>query len=493
MKVVFKKLKHFEIYPYSFLFCFLISTQVLSVELSELGLFHRCYSQITQSRVKSTDTLFHQVKNGDKKAISACLEVLNKADFTSNQNQTISDITDPVALNVVNNFQKLHASWFKYSDFSVISWPGHNFDLQDIIDPSTPSLYFTRALFKPGTLASDPITTTEALQAVRSQPELDIGPSSKHPKADFLFTNFSFVPTGQFLGVQAVSDIPLVVSNDPLTGKPAAVQFGQSPIQINQTLGGGFLGHQSYGLLSFGTNAGKYQADGGLKMPRRWGQAVFHDLLCRSLPVVREEDAFPYVAPKSSIPFRVSASCVKCHASHDRLSAVVRGQHIVYVGTGDPTSIGEKKRGGNFIQYWPVDQVAEESWPTEPDLKYSSRPNQGVLYFRNYIGQLININVSSVSDLGRQIASQDDYYICLAKRYYQYFLGINVNSGDLKDPAQIIISNQMNELDHKHRETVIQLGIKLKNHQNLKTLISDILNLDSYRQIHFGSGTNNVK
>ena len=445
--------------------------------LSEQALFNRCYSQITNTRPKKIDPLNQAVKSGQKKAITACLEVLAKANFNSSNNETISDINDPVAKNVLSTFHHLHSTWFYNKDFSTISWPGFAKDSQDLYDSSSPAFYMTRALFKPTALAKDILNSNENLVAVRTNMTPAAGPDSSHPLSDFIFSGFNFAATGDLLGIKVQSSV--IVSTPKNTN-----------IDLYQTLGGGYLGTTPYLLLNVGTiNSGLghlgYKTNGALQTHRKWGKAFFKDTLCRELPVVREEDVVGMVDPKSSVPFRTSTSCTRCHASHDRVSGVVRGLTIAYadIGNGDPTGLGQKKRGGNFPKFHPVVMAAETGWPAVADADYYRRPQNGVLYFRDYQGNLIDQTVTGVQDLASKVTELDDFYICLAKRYYSYFTGIDVDTGDIKDPTR---SSVLTSQDERHRDTVISLGKKFKTHQNIQKLISDILNLDQYKKTDFG-------
>ena len=129
-----------------------------------------------------------------------------------------------------------------------------------------------------------------------------------------------------------------------------------------------------------------------------------------------------------------------------------------------------------------VSQPAETSWPITGDNVYHRRPPNGVLYYRDYNGNLVNQNVTGVQDLGAKIAARDDMYICAAKRYYEYFTGISVDTGDIKDP---LYPNKLTADDTKHRNFIIQLGKNFKSHQNPRTLIKAILESPQYKRSNF--------
>lgn len=451
-----------------------------AVPLSEVALFYRCYYQITGSRVKANDPLLSSVKNGTTTAINACLQVLNLAKLTNTPNSTLVNSTNPIAKKVLANFHRIHASWFNAKDFPVLSSAGYDLDIKDLYDASAPALYFTRALFKPDVPVKDAITTNNFLTPLRTNNAPTVGPESGHPIDDFVFTNaFNLAPTGELLGMQVAA---ASVVNFPASGpnKPAG------SVNLNMTLGGGFLGTLPYLLLNAGTFPSfgpAYTTDGALKVHRLWGKAVYKDLLCRELPVIRASDATPLVVPNSSVPFRTTSSCTKCHASHDRISGVVRGMKFVFIGNNDPSKVGQKDRGGNFPTFHDVTQPAETSWSAAVDNNYYRRPTNGKIFFRNYKGDLVDEDVTSVANLGTKVADLDDFYLCIAKRYYSYFTGIDIDNGDLYDPDH---THVLNKAEETHRNIVIQLGLKLKTSQSLTELITNILNSDHYKTSDFG-------
>ncbi|HEY8271712.1 MAG TPA: hypothetical protein VIG33_12550 [Pseudobdellovibrionaceae bacterium] len=470
---------------FSFIFTpFLFGQIVQAEDLSEVALFHRCYSQLTSQRVATTDPLFQQVKSGKLTAIDACNQVLDSAKLSGSSAMTLANPNDVRAQNVLATFHRLHASWFYAKDFPVISWPGHSDDMKDLYDSSSPALYYTRALFGNGISASDPVMTPDFLQAIRTNMSPSAGPESNHSTSDYIFqTPFKFAATGTLLGIQIA---PSTVLNFP-----AFKNHPAGSIDLYSNRGGGFLGTMTYLNLNISSisSYSPYKTDGAVQMHRRWGKAVYRDTLCRDLPVVREADVAALVQTSSPVSFRTSNSCVKCHASHDRISGVVRGMNILYVGTGDPTGNGTAERGGNFSQFYPVTKSAEAAWPASPDADYYQRPPNGQVYFRNYNGDLIDQSVTGVNDLGAKLAATDDYYICLAKRYYNYFLGIDVDTGDLNDPAHPVALSPAALI---HRNLVINLGKSVKSSQNISQLIKDILKLSNYRKVDIGiSGATN--
>ena len=209
-------------------------------------------------------------------------------------------------------------------------------------------------------------------------------------------------------------------------------------------------------------------------MPRRYGRDFFRDVLCRELPVVRKEDAAPFISSISSISFRTTGDCVRCHVSMDRAAAGVRNLRFNNIRGSGRTINTPYLRD-------PTRPSDEGAWPIWGDGTYDQKPPIGVLYYRDHAGQLVDRSFTSPAGLGRALQDLDDPYVCLAKRYYQYFTGFDVNISDLGDSD----APDLSEGHRRHRLFVIGLGQRLKSHQNLTRLIEEILKSSQYRQSDF--------
>lgn len=467
---------------------FYISISANSYQLSNLAVLQRCYLQLTGSRLSNSSNLYLEVKNQNKDPIDICFAVLGSANLTEeNNNKYLSSNNAEL---VFQNFHNLHASWFKSKDFPVISWDGHNYDTKSLYDTTIPALYLTRALFTPNMNVRNILTTSDFLIPIRTNMNPEFGPGITHykmKKTNYIFKldqnnadSFSFAATGKLLGIKSVS--AKFLNYDTFT---YGVTSAAGSIDIYSTLGGGFLGTQPYLLLNISSlpSNEKYKTDGAVKMFRKWGQAVIKDTLCRELPVVREQDIVNMVDQNSTVPFRTSTSCTKCHASHDRISSVIRNGYVKYLGIGDQFNENDLRRGGNFIQLHNVDTSLNESeWSLSADSNFYKRKPTGVLYFRNYKSELIDIKINNIEELGQKITEQDDFYICLARKYYSYFIGIDVDTGDINDPTRFQV---LSTKDLEHRNIVIQLGLKLKSDQSLSQLVRNIMQLKHYKNSDF--------
>ncbi|MGZ3691814.1 MAG: hypothetical protein ACXVAX_09935, partial [Pseudobdellovibrio sp.] len=219
-------------------------------------------------------------------------------------------------------------------------------------------------------------------------------------------------------------------------------QDKQYPVNADKTLGAGILGSVPYLLLNSGQIRSKM--DGQLLEHRRWSKAVMSDLFCRSLPVLTEADVTAMVDKSSTIPFRQSSKCMMCHATMDNMASVLRNVELFH--TSDNNDFATLR--GVFINK--VDSSSKNYYEQEP---------QGEVIYRNYKNELVDNKVSSLQDLGRWVTTQDDFYICAAKRYTSFLTGDNADN--MKD-------------------FVVEEGLKLKKHQSLAQLIEDIVSSQYY-------------
>jgi hypothetical protein len=84
--------------------------------------------------------------------------------------------------------------------------------------------------------------------------------------------------------------------------------------------------------------------------------------------------------------------------------------------------------------------------------------------------------VEGLQQLGESMATTNDLYVCAAKRYYRFLTGIDVNLADLGNINTPAIS-----LGEKfQRERVIKMGLDLKSHQSLRSLIKNIIKTEAF-------------
>lgn len=457
------------------------SYQGAAETLTNLQVFSRCYSQITQKRLPDNHALVAAVQAGTKGPIDACMEVFDKAKFSALTNTRIANTNDVEAKAVLQTLHKVHTSWFDKKDVTPVASTVASAGLADILDNEIPAMHFTRALFKPNADIREVLTGTISLKPIRTNMDPTQGPKSKRPKTDHIFrASTVFAAMGELFGIRTLANNELLKTYSYLNSAGTEIT---GPANLGTHLGGGILGEQIYLVQNFGLGF-QANSDGAEVVPRRLGRAIFNDLLCRTLPVIRSEDATPFVLYSPgplTASFRTSSGCTRCHASMDRISSVAR--NLEYFSRA---ALGANLGFEIMINRGPVAGVAAETaWPSQADANYFKRPPNGVLYFRNQRGTLVNRNVTSLGTLGTAITEQDDFYSCAAKRYYRYFTGIDVDIGDVDDPSAGIF---LSPRDIFHRNRVLQLGADLRTSRSTRDLIERILRLPSYSRSDFGAG-----
>jgi hypothetical protein len=463
-----------------FLTCSLIFTQrLVAAEITNLALFYRCFSHITQNYPDPASTEIAAVKAGQD-PITACLTIFDTAKFNDTKNVLINT-DDPAAKAVLRTMHNLHYSWFD-NNFAPEIDNQNITNTMNIFDTSAPASFMTKALFDNSTPYSSIVTGSTTYRPLREFDNLEYAPYNAIAKANYTFPDAIFAGAGEIFGFEVIVKDTMEFSFDN-DQPPTGVDIRTGSITFNTHFGGGVLGVQPYLLQTVQANTLSIrpdrQVDGGVNTHRKWSRSVFHDVLCRELPVVREYDGADFVNLESSIAFRNSQSCVKCHTSMDRLSGVVRG--VAYT-----------QRAGNFfnpghsafIEQKLITEPALEIFPTEPDPLYGVRPTRGRLFYRTHNGTLVDQAIANIEDLGTKLKAQDDMYNCLAKRYYQFFTGIEADIGDIADPDHGTLSAEAVVV----RNIVLALGQNLKTHQNPRTLIEEILRRPEYKKSNYNVG-----
>jgi hypothetical protein len=453
------------------------SLSVLSSDLNPVATFYRCYSQITGEYPSSTLATITEVKNG-KDPITACLEIFDLAKF-ADKTSFLENVTNPSAQAVLRTMNNLHSSWFATNHFPEIR-EKYITNTANVFDPSSPAMYFTKALFDQQSQYKNIISNTTTYRPIRIINTPPVSPWNLIPKEDYIFTDVKFAGASVLLGMETMAVNDTMDFTFLKQQAPATPEFISGTLTYNTHFGGGVLGSQPYLLQTVQANNLNPKFDGGVLTARKWSRAVFNDLLCRSLPVVREADGAAYVDVSSSIAFRQSMSCVKCHTSMDRMAGVTRG--VVYdQSAGKFFNLGHSA----FISQRTVDKSAADIFPTDPDADFYRRPTQGQLFYREHDGKLVDLAINNVEELGEKLSQEDGIYNCLAKRYYQFFTGISVDIGDIADPQHGILSQEELAL----RAIVLQLGQQLKTHQNPRMTIESILRRSEYRKSNYNVGS----
>jgi hypothetical protein len=381
----------------------------------------------------------------------------------ANLNPSTGKVASTVSVNGVNeslavlqNFNSLHLNFTGNSDLqdSVPMGIIHPM-LRANLDETAFALYFTNNLFTPTASVDQIVTGTVPMEAVRS--------NGRYIASFPLPTVTLGVQTGAFLGVMPMPADKLAVS----------APSSEGPQKINLSQGGGVLGDPAYLALNFGGDERK--PNGGLAMPRRWAKAVYADLLCRSIPVVRLGDGTANIqktTTTSTPPFRFGAKCMQCHATIDGAAGTARNFYFLH-----SYDQGAGSTWAELLAHTTPTKAAETG-VVDADPSWYQRPPNGRFYFRSYDGTLNDSPVVSIADLGSKIAQTNDFYACAAARYFKYFTGITANLQDIGDSALPPLTSA----DLYYRNLVIQMGQNLKAKKNLQSLIREILSSAPYQR-----------
>ncbi len=480
----------------------ILCTKVHSRELSNTELYYRCFSQISQQYPIYNNPLTKKVRENKISPIEACLKVFNSANFNKESNSSMyyehsesSEVSEKISLNIINTFHQLHTTWFSKKLFhqtgDTISI---NESTRRLYDTSEPALYLLEALFTQNGDITRIFTHNKHLTAYRDNNNPDVSRhwgKTYYPKTTSIFKDskyFKFSSIGRIKGITREVNNEWTYNYTNGTSGPLVTNITENKnIFPYKHFGGGFIGSPSYFHLSYEQSI-PFKSNGVEKTQRRWAKNIYHDLLCRELPVIRKVDALPYTYTnkQSKHEFRYNKNCVQCHASMDTLSYLVRNIEHFQIALENNTvprlghiSYQKKEFLGSSDQSLRT-PASEKNMrlPPENIENFSELKPDGYLYYRDYKGKLIDIKVSSLSDLGNQATTLDDPYICIAKRYYKYFTGIDINIGD-PEPLDL------NKTDNIHRDEVIKLGLDLKNHKKPKKLIEAILRSNHYKQSDF--------
>lgn len=453
-------------------FEFTYASPSLGQAISPKALYFRCYSDLTGYPPDFESPMLKNVVLGKVPALRACEELLSSIRFDKNENSALN-LQSEEALRVVNLFHDLHTSWFNAKSIPATSNGLSDDSTKDVYDPSEPALYFTRALFHPNLPVRSTVTSDSSLRTIRNGGQKELGPySGMNIKNDSIYTQgpLPAAEQGELIGIVEQKEVSIPFALRP-TDSAQPTLAGKHT--FFRHFGGGILGSPSYMLNSF-IMSYDFQADGGIYTPRIWAGAVMHDLLCRNLPVLRPEDVTSYVAPQSSLSYRKEKTCLRCHSTVDQMAGVLRGVHYEMSPLDLLSGITFTKRHSPyFISFFSPHMKSVEGWASEPDEYFKYRPPNGRLLFRNFRGELIDKEVFGLADLGETLARQDDFYMCIASRYYSYFTGINL---EIADPIQ----DDLDEATRNAMQTIGALARNLKHHQSLKKTILEILKLPEY-------------
>ncbi|WP_408099030.1 hypothetical protein ACJVC5_08945 [Peredibacter sp. HCB2-198] len=471
-----------------------LSSALQAGTTEELKRLNKCYGLFVRERIETDHPLWVQVSKGMKSGTDACMDLFDKAKLNnSGEIANTGGNYDYEGMRILNSFLRFHKSQFEIADFATAIGGGNDRFTRDVIDSNEAAYHFLYSLFAPDQKFSDTVTRDFSIRAKRY--------SEKSGRARSIAgVALQQLLQGTFKTVKDANGVNITVPDDAKGGVvpflPSLPETGiligldmdreENPIDpayfnpsfgtlkftstnVNQHLGGGLIGTQAYLLANLGKDA---FTSGGTNLFRRWGKHVMSDLLCRNLPSLRSKDVIQEVNPESTIAFRTGISCMACHSSMDPLAGAIRNSRAAW---SNNTGMGGFNRV-KFIGHREPD-LAYAEFPTKAaDANFHRRPAAGRLYYRSYNGDLVQKEVEGLQDLGENLADTNDLYVCAAKRYYRYLTGINVDLSDIGNINTPVFSPG----EKFQRDRVINLGLDLKKHQSLRTLIKNIIKSEAF-------------
>jgi hypothetical protein len=451
---------------YHFIILFLLglatSLNTLAQVPSEVLRLRRCYALFTSKRIPNNHSLLAQVKSGSKSGTQACMELFDYAQLGTNDQV---DTTNPEALLIIRKMQEIHRQFFEVQDYSL------TLDLNEatpnIIDLFEGANHLTYTMLKPNVSYSNIVTSGQAYRAIRTS----INPTTRLLSAHWEVLSFTQGTTATpWTPSVLVREGTIVgITPDLANNTPSALNSSFSAFvgaNVNSHKGAGILGSQAY-LLG---NIGKDGFPNATTISyRRWGNHVIKDFLCRDMPALRDSDVSAYVSTTSSISYRNSISCNRCHATQDPLAGTIRNQIQVATTQNGITNV-------HFLATRASDQPSSSNFPLATDTNYYRRPPEGDLRFRSYDGSLIDQPLTSLPDLGQKLAATNDLYVCGAKKYYKFLTGVDINLRDMGDSSSAPLSPG----EQFHRNKIITLGLNFKNHQSVRTLLQEIISSPTF-------------
>lgn len=476
-----------KLLTFALLSSFMLPTTASAVVQDEIRRFKKCYGILVGEPVMSSDPLFLAVKNQSKTGTAACMEIFERGELQADNQvkRSASGGHDPLGIKVLRSIQNFHLGALEVPHYDVDNDGGLEGRTPDMLDFYEHAYHMTYNVLKPGEPYSRLVTRANTLRAIRN------GTRSKHlynyvlegspgQLVDLSFPSLTadgtpttpvFVPVGTLLGIG-----PMNYSNHAVKGRSYVLNFGyvnsNEIVDVNRHFGAGMIGTQAY--IKANANDVKLRffdgLDGATEHLRRWGKHVINDLLCRDLPSLYPDDVTNDVRPASTIAYRKGVSCMQCHSSMDPLADTIRNirantdmvKNVRFLAKVVPETLAPKLA----YPYAPLDA---------PDYKYSVRPAVGKLRYRSYDGAYVeSAELDGLPDLGDELASQKDFYVCAAKKYYRFLTGISANLADLSAPGSTLV---LTPGEAAHRQKVIELGLSLQQdpNQSVKTMFRKII------------------
>lgn len=467
------------------------------VQLTPTEIFYRCYARMVRGVLNPDHPLLKKVQESKISAPAACIELFESAGFSSDgvlKNRTSKD-----AQQILKTFHSIHQEWF--STKLNMSSRSANYLIRDLEEPA---LYFTLAAFFPVIEFKSIVTLESGLQGIRDSATntTDLAssrafripstmPYHGNPQLHLAYNEDTLLPLtveevakgltqpykynrplkaylisdvtehGTLVGIKNARSIILPafaggfnLSSALAPDLKAVIESRRTNFEINAHLGGGIIGSQTF-LLNNSNLPRQRLASGYDYINRRIPTKIFEDLMCHELPTLTSKDVEKEVFPTSPHTFQTSTSCMQCHSSMDGAALGLRNLYV-FMTAPNPTikqTIGLNADGFSRL-------------PSAANAKtYALTPPIGRLHYRELLSKtLVSNSFTNLTELGQLIAQGNDIYTCSAKRYYQFFTGINV----------ALNKKATSKRDRYHQDLVLKLGQKLKTTQSVKELLREI-------------------
>lgn len=477
------------------LFVLSISQFSLAQDMSPVEIYSRCYSRLSDYPVETDSADYKAVEKGTLDPIDGCKKLFNRATFeVTGTVKKLKNENDVIAQSILRNFNQFHFSWFTSLGGSVSALGLTTYNFADATEPAlfiTDSLFsdehfktiFTRNTSLRGIRKGDTATNFYTLDRTEySNRDILSGPFSGSQNnisaGSFSVVDMEKVPTGYLIGVErppAVNvRLRLGYYKDTIATADLTSNREDTPnINLTQNYGGGILGSQPYIIAN---SEADNRPDGGNRVYRRLANNTYSDLMCLTLPTLLNSDVDDYMTKydKSDLSFRKDRSCARCHATLDPFAHSLRNFSPIATTTNTYRDLLRKNGHPGALQlisYRKYKARVSEQSVADADNIYIRRTPKGHLYYRDYDGNLVDEQVTGSTQLAQKMTEQNDIYVCAAQRYYKFLTGISVP-----------VANQTGTPFYlKHREKVIELGLALKDHGSLKTLIFDILETPAFK------------
>jgi hypothetical protein len=309
------------------------------------------------------------------------------------------------------------------------------------------------------------------------------------------------ITTGELIGIRPATETLMVPNFTfyPLAPLNADNRGDQTPgisLPFNafQGAGAGVLGYPAY-MLSYWGQGKNTTLNGTTKLPRRWAISTLQNFLCSNLPNLRPEDVPQFLDPASSAPFRQQTACLACHGTMDPMAYTLRNWSLAFSDffwSQNPTTGQLNAKTSELMVHFTPSLPSVAGWPSQPVTDFNLQAPEGRLYMRTLDGKLVDQSVSDLNGLGVALAAQDDYYLCAAKHYFQFFTGIQVPLFDRQNPANATLLKNLSPQSTADRKFLEGIAKQLKNdpNQSLITMIKSILSSNYYRDSNFRPSAN---